>query len=132
MCTGGFISAKQTGHSSSFLVNYYDDDGGANDEEYDDGDGDSGSLKIKIPGEHHDDDRIYDDWQHFQTEAKIPNIGPIELLMLVKPIYMYMWQWQYLRSAGQSLASSLAVVGDFTFSINSSAWRSRSAASLEW
>ena len=60
MCTGGFISAKQTGHSSSFLVNYYDDDGGANDEEYDDGDGDSGSLKI-IPGEHHDDDRIYDD-----------------------------------------------------------------------
>ena len=62
-----------------------DDDDGDNDEEYDDGDGDSGSLKI-IPGEHHDDDRIYDDWQHFQTEAKIPEIGPIQLLMLVKPI----------------------------------------------
>ena len=70
MCTGGFISAKQTGHSSSFLTQ------------------------------------------------------PMVTMMVTK------CESKYLRSAGQSLASSLAVVGDFTFSINSSAWRSRSAASL--
>ena len=86
MCTGGFISAKQTGHSSSFL------------------DGEITlmmTMLIKM------------------TLGIVPSgndTGDSDV--------------EDLRSAGQSLASSFPLVGDFTLSMNSSACLKRSAASL--
>ena len=89
MCTGGFISAKQTGHSSSFL------------------DGDMTLMMILMMK---------------MTLGKVlseNDIGDSDVDAS-----------KDLRSAGQSLASSFPLVGDFTLSMNSSACLKRSAASL--
>ena len=85
MCTGGFISAKQTGHSSSFL------------------DGDM-TLMMKM------------------------TLGIVLLVRMT--LGSDVDASKDLRSAGQSLASSFPLVGDFTLSMNSSACLKRSAASL--
>ena len=85
MCTGGFISAKQTGHSSSFL------------------DGDM-TLMMKM------------------------TLGIVLLVRMT--LGSDVDATKDLRSAGQSLASSFPLVGDFTLSMNSSACLKRSAASL--
>ena len=89
MCTGGFISAKQTGHSSSFL---------------------DGNMTLMMT-------------MMMKMTLGIVlsenDIGDSDVDAS-----------KDLRSAGQSLASSFPLVGDFTLSMNSSACLKRSAASL--
>ena len=89
MCTGGFISAKQTGHSSSFL------------------DGDMTSMMTMMME------------MKLGTVLSENDTGDSDVDAT-----------KDLRSAGQSLASSFPLVGDFTLSMNSSACLKRSAASL--
>ena len=90
MCTGGFISAKQTGHSSSFL---------------------DGEMTLKMT--------MMMEMTLGIALSEENDIGDSDVDAT-----------KDLRSAGQSLASSFPLVGDFTLSMNSSACLKRSAASL--